>query len=99
MKPPVWLQQVGDDVLISIHAQPGASRSEIVGQHGDSLKIRIAAPPVDGRANAALIDFISALLGVPRAHVCIAGGSSSRHKRLRVEGAGWEAVARVIATR
>ena len=54
-------------IRIRIHVQPRASRTEIAGRHGDALKVRLAAPPVDGAANDALLDFIADRLGVPRA--------------------------------
>lgn len=59
MAPPSWLIVRNSDVLIDVHAQPGAKRSAIVGEHGGRLKIAIASPPVDGKANSALIAFFS----------------------------------------
>ena len=79
-----WYRKVEQGWLISVHAQPGAKRSEIVGLHGDALKIRIASPPVDGRANEALIAFLAKALGVPRAAVSLEHGAGSRRKTLRV---------------
>nr|WP_221229608.1 DUF167 family protein [Niveibacterium umoris] len=73
--------------LLSLHIQPGASRTEIAGLHGDALKIRLAAPPVDGKANAALLAFIADTLDLPKRAVTLESGASSRQKRVRVEGA------------
>jgi uncharacterized protein (TIGR00251 family) len=80
------VRAVKGGILLAIHLQPGASRSELAGRHGDALKVRIASPPVDGRANEALVEFMAQLLGVPRAGVTIVSGRSSRRKLLSVEG-------------
>lgn len=77
-----WYRKSDQGWLISIHAQPGAKKSEVAGLHGDALKIRIASPPVDGRANEALIAFVAKALGVPRAAVTLAHGAGSRRKTL-----------------
>lgn len=74
----------GDDLILHIHVQPGAKRTQVVGMHGDALKVRLAAPPVDGKANAALVSFIAELFGVPGRHVELLSGHTSRSKRLRV---------------
>ena len=75
-----------DALTITVHAQPGAKRSEIVGLHGDSLKIRVAAPPVEGKANAALIAFIAEIFDVPAKQVRLLRGESARHKVIEVVG-------------
>ena len=69
-----------------MHVQPGARRSEVAGLHGDRLKIRIAAPALDGRANAALVAFIAGELRIPRARVAVVKGERSREKLLAVGG-------------
>jgi uncharacterized protein (TIGR00251 family) len=74
----------GDDLLLRVHAQPRASRSEIAGLHGDALKIRVAAPPVDGEANEALCKFLGKTFGVPRSAVAVESGDGSRHKTVRI---------------
>jgi len=73
-------------LILELHVQPGASRSEFAGRHGDRIKVRLAAPAVDGKANAALVDFLAAHLGVPRRNVHIASGLKSRRKRVVIEG-------------
>jgi uncharacterized protein (TIGR00251 family) len=72
--------------ILTVHVQPRASRTEVVGWHGDAVKIRLAAPPVDGAANDALIDFLADRLALPRAAISLAGGTTSRRKRLRIDG-------------
>ena len=66
--------------------QPGAKRSEVAGLHGERLKIRIAAPALDGRANDALVAFLAGELGVARGRVAVARGERSRDKLVAVTG-------------
>jgi uncharacterized protein len=73
---------------------PGASRSEIVGRHGNGWKVRIAATPERGRANEALIDFLAATLGVTRERIQLIAGRSGRRKVVEVDGIGAEEVGR-----
>ncbi len=91
-----WLRRASDgSVTLTLHAQPGAKRTQWAGMHGEALKIRLAAPPVDGKANAVLIKFLAEFLGVPKLAVSILGGESSRHKIVCVEQASDEALARL----
>ena len=76
----------GADLLLEVRVQPRASRSEIAGLHGGRLRIRLQAPPVDGRANAALVEFVAGLFAIPRARVTIEQGLAGRDKRLRLQG-------------
>jgi uncharacterized protein (TIGR00251 family) len=77
-------------VILELHVQPGAARSEFAGEHGGRLKVRLAAPPVEGRANAALVEFLAGYFGVPKRNVRIAAGLKSRRKRVVVEGGEWK---------
>jgi uncharacterized protein (TIGR00251 family) len=81
-----WLRSDGDGVILDLHIQPGAKQTEVVGRHGDALKIRLAAPPVDGKANDALVAFIAKKLGAGRTAVELVSGQTSRAKRVRVAG-------------
>jgi uncharacterized protein len=82
-----WYRRSADGVLsISVHAQPGAKRTGVAGLHGDALKIRVAAPALEDRANAALIEFVAERLGVAKRDVTIASGGKSREKRVEVRG-------------
>jgi len=85
----------GDVVRFSIRLQPRSSRDEIVGLQGDSLKVRVTAPPVEGMANEALIDFLSDALKVSRRNLCIVSGHSSRTKLIEVRGVDLESVQRL----
>lgn len=80
-----WHTRAPDGALVlRIHVQPGARRTEVAGLHGDALKVRVAAPAVEDRANEALVAFIAQRLGVARREVSIAAGSRSREKRVEV---------------
>ena len=73
-------------VRIRLHVQPRASRTEAAGLHGGALKVRLAAPPVDGVANEALVRWIAEQLGVARADVALTAGAGSRAKTVEVSG-------------
>ena len=77
---------VGSGARFGVHVQPRASRTELAGVHGSALKIRLHAPPVDGAANEALVEFLSERLGVPKRSVSIVAGHASRAKTVQVEG-------------
>ena len=79
-----WWRRDGDGWLLSVRVQPGASRTEVVGEYGDQLRIRLAAPPVDGKANAALEKYVAAELALPRSAVTVLRGQVSRSKVLRI---------------
>ena len=78
----------GDDLVLEVRVQPRAARSEFSGPFGERFRIRLQAPPVDGRANAALIDFLADAFDVPRARVGIEHGLTGRDKRVRIRDAG-----------
>ena len=88
-------QRRGNAVRFSVRLQPRASKNEIAGLQGSSLKIRVTAPPVDGLANQALIDFLSASLEIARRNVCIVSGNSSRTKVVEVSEVTLEAIQRL----
>ncbi|MEO7359056.1 MAG: DUF167 domain-containing protein [Gemmatimonadaceae bacterium] len=73
-------------VRLTLHVQPGAKRSAIVGVHGDALKVAISAPPVEGKANEAVRTFVAAALGIPAHMISLVAGASSRRKVLLIEG-------------
>jgi uncharacterized protein (TIGR00251 family) len=92
----VTVRDGGDSVRFAVRVQPRASRSEIVGVHGDAMKIRLSAPPVDGAANDALIELLAGALGVARRAVRVVSGASSRSKVVEVEGVTVVAVLRLV---
>jgi len=93
---PVWLKRSGDHVTLTLHIQPGAKKTEIAGEHGDALKIRLAAPPVDGKANAALLEFIADRLEVTKSAVTLKSGQTSRRKVVEVGGVSEEVAAKLL---
>jgi len=80
-----WYRRDGDVIALTLHVQPGAKRTEIAGLHGEALKIRLAAPPVEGRANKVLLKFIAELFDVPLRHVTLHKGGKSHCKVILVE--------------
>lgn len=75
-------------MILELHVQPGASRTEFAGKHGERLKVRLQARAVDGKANGALIEFLAGHFGVPRRNVRIVSGLKSRQKRVQILPAG-----------
>lgn len=87
-------------LVLELHVQPGARKDEIVGLHGSRLKIRLAAPPIDGKANRHLLEFLASVFSVPMANVQLLRGATSRTKTVLVAGARElpTALSKVIAT-
>ena len=83
---PITIRSRGDAVRFAVRVQPRASRSEVGGAHGEALKVRLMTPPVDGAANAALIDLLADALEVPRRAVRIISGATSRTKVVEIDG-------------
>jgi uncharacterized protein (TIGR00251 family) len=84
---PDWYRVAGDGtVQLRVHAQPGAKRTEVAGLHGESVKVRLAAPAQEDRANEALVAFMAERFGVPRREVTLVSGARSRDKRLEIRG-------------
>ena len=75
---------VNPDLILDVHIQPRASKDEIVGYHGDRLKIRITAPPVDGKANNHLLAFLAQVFKVPKRDVVLLAGETGREKRVKI---------------
>jgi uncharacterized protein (TIGR00251 family) len=80
------VQDSKDGAILTVHVQPKASTTECVGIHGDALKIRVAAPPVDGAANDELIRFLARQFSIPPTSVRIHSGAGGRHKRVLIKG-------------
>ena len=80
------IQEQDDGVMFAVKVHPRAKKNAITGELGDALKVSLTAPPVDGRANKACVEFFTKLLKVPRSSVTIASGQSSRNKVIRVVG-------------
>ena len=80
------IRETEEGVVIDVWVQPGAKRSRVVGTHGDAIKIAIAAPPVDGKANSELLSFLAKTLGIRHTQVELMRGEASRNKSVRVVG-------------
>ena len=76
----------GTGIVLLLHVQPGAARTELAGRHGDAMKLRVHAPPVDGAANDEVEAFLAKQLQVPRSAIRLVSGASSRRKRIEIRG-------------
>lgn len=94
---PPWLREHAGGVLVLVHLQPGARRTALCGEHGGRLKIAVAAPPLEGRANDALVEWFCAQLELPRRHVRLVAGQRARDKTLYVEGISTQEAQRRLA--
>jgi uncharacterized protein (TIGR00251 family) len=95
----IALSQRPGAVRLEVRVQPRAARNEIAGAHGGALRIRLQAPPVDGAANEALVDFLARQLGVPRRHVRVVAGATSRTKIVEIDDVAREALDRLLSQR
>lgn len=77
-------------VLIRVYAQPKASRTRIAGLHGEAVKVAVTSPPVDGKANAAILTYLAELFGVAKRDVVLVTGQSSRQKTFQIAGKSME---------
>jgi uncharacterized protein (TIGR00251 family) len=93
---PPWLRAEPGAVTLELLVQPRASRTKVLGVHDGRLKIALAAPPVEGEANRALVEFLAGSLGVRRAEVALLRGDTGRRKTVRVAGASAEAALRLL---
>ncbi|MFC5694943.1 DUF167 domain-containing protein [Pseudomonas sp. GCM10022186] len=80
-----WYRWSGEDLILDCHLQPKASRDEFAGLHGERLKIRLTAPPVEGKANAHLMAFLAKAFGVAKSQVSLESGELNRQKRVRIK--------------
>ena len=91
-----WATATSEGVVLSLHCQPGAKVSRVVGLHDERLKIQLQAPPLENRANEALVSWLAEKLGVPRKQIDLLTGQTSRQKRVLVRGATIEQVQRLL---
>ena len=82
--------------MVTVHVQPRARHSAVAGRHGDAIKIRLAAPPVDNAANEELVRFLAEALGVPRAAVRVARGLTGRRKTVAIDGLTADAAIHIL---
>lgn len=82
----IFLKAGSGGLLLSVHAQPGASRTKIVGEHGDCLKVAVQAPPVDGAANEAITEYLAEVFGLSRRNIGLKSGATGRKKVFAIAG-------------
>ena len=83
-------------VLIRVYVSPRASSNKVIGAHNGEVKIALTAPPVEGAANKALVEFLAKALSLPKSSISITSGETSRHKTLRADGIGVDATAQKL---
>lgn len=88
---------MAESARINIYVQPRASKTVVAGMHDGCVKIRLAAPPVDGAANVALVEFVAEQLGVAKSRVRIVSGTTSRRKVIEVEGVSAEQLSKALS--
>lgn len=93
---PGAIRVVEDGVEVQLLVVPRASRSRVIGMHGDRIKVQLVAPPVDGAANAELVAVLAELLDVPRRSVTIVRGDTNKRKTVRIEAGNPEAIRRAL---
>lgn len=82
-----WFRREGNLLYLQLHVQPGAKKNEFAGLHGERLKLKIHAPPVDGKANTVLVEFLSQQFGTGRDDISLIQGMQSRQKTVRIANA------------
>ncbi len=90
------IESVDGGVILDVRVQPGAGRTAVVGRHGDALKLRVGAPPVQGRANEAAMAFLADAFDLRRAAVTLVTGPTSSTKRIRLDGVDEETATTVV---
>jgi uncharacterized protein (TIGR00251 family) len=83
-------------IVVRLHVQPGASATQPAGRHGDRIKIRLKARPVEGAANRTLLDWLATGLHLPKSAITLLRGDTSRQKEVAIEGADLDAVCRLL---
>ena len=91
-----FAKDIADGCTLSVRVHPGARNNSVTGVHADAIKIALTAPPVDGKANEALIAFLANALHLPRARVALVAGATSRAKMVRITGKGAAEVAAAL---
>ncbi len=92
-----FITAIRDGILLNFRVSPGARRSSVEGPYGKSvLKLKVAAPPLDGKANAAAVRLLAEFLGVPRSDVTVVRGASSRDKVILIHGVGQDEVQKIL---
>ena len=91
-----FLAQEGDRVLLTLRVQPRSSRNRIAGRHGDAIKLSITTPPVDGKANEAVISYLAKLCNLPKSAISIVRGDKSRTKQVALAGCTVDQISAIL---
>jgi len=83
---PIWLKQTPSGITLSLHCQPGAKQTKVIGLHDDYLKITLQAPPLENKANTLLVAWLSKQLKVPQKQIQFISGQNNRRKRIEIQG-------------
>ena len=83
---PIWLKQTPSGITLSLHCQPGPKQTKVLGLHDDCLKIALQAPPLENKANALLVAWLSKQLKVPQKQIQFISGQNNRRKRIEIQG-------------
>lgn len=94
---PYLTVQTDGSLLLRLHVQPRAAQNRIAGLQGEALKLRLSAPPVDGKANKAVLAYLASLLSLPKSALSLKSGQQSRQKTVRVTGAGETSIRQILA--
>ena len=95
---PYLTTQADGSILLRIHVQPRAAQNQVAGLQGEALKLRLCAPPVDGKANKAVLAYLAELLSLPTSALSLKSGQQSRQKTVRVTGASEGAIRQLLAS-
>lgn len=90
------IESIKGGVRLHLFIQPKASKNEVIGDHNGELKIKLTAPPVDGKANSELIAFLSDILNIPKRQIHLTKGETGRHKTVEVEGLDVEGAKKIL---
>ena len=93
----LWIREEDGAVIMNVLLQPRASKNELVGIHGDCLKIKVTSPPVENKANKKLCEFLSKLIGVGKGRVEVIGGHKARIKKVRISDSTLEEVRKKLS--
>lgn len=94
---PYLTAQADGSVLLRIHVQPRAANNQVAGLQGEALKLRLSAPPVEGKANKAVLAYLAELLNVPKKALSLKSGQASRQKTIRITGTSEEIIRQLLA--
>ncbi len=94
---PYLMAQADGSILLRLHVQPRAAQNQVAGLQGEALRLRLSAPPVDGKANKAVLAYLAELLSLPKSALSLKSGQQSRQKTVRITGASEASIRQTLA--